>query len=92
MDESLYQACHAALGKIGGDMKETAMVFLVCILIGLVVPMGMSAMGHYDLWQFTDSIKTNMFIIGPMHLAISCFIYTGTDEQDKTLPVFTSIS
>jgi uncharacterized protein YacL len=73
-------------------MKRLIIQLIICIIIGIIVATVLSILGHYNIWIFTNSIRTNFFIVGVFYLIIGYFSYQSTNEHDRVMTVFTSIS
>jgi len=73
-------------------MKRILMLIVICLILGLVVATILSILGHYNIWVFTNSIRVNLFIVGLIYLVIGYFSYQSTNEHDRVMTVYTSIS
>ena len=73
-------------------MKRIVVRIIVCIIPGLIFTLILSILGHYKIWAFTNCVRTNLFIAGLIYLVVGYFSYQSTNEHDRVMTVYTSVS
>jgi len=73
-------------------MKKLIIKAVLCIVLGVIIVIALSLLGYFNIWKFSNSIKTNIFVVGVVFLIIAFFSYQTTNEFDRKLTVFTSVT